>query len=90
MSNIAALTALMQGSTLTASARVRWATCGSARRSRASAAAVAGTFIDVIPAQWVFAAAALIGLSGAIAFFWIRYEGAVRTTCAPASVGDRA
>jgi MFS family permease len=40
-----------------------------------AAAAVAGTFIDVIPAQWVFAAAALIGLPGAIAFFWIRYEG---------------
>jgi MFS family permease len=40
-----------------------------------AAAAVAGTFIDVIPASWVFAAAALIGLPGAIAFFWIRYDG---------------
>jgi nitrate/nitrite transporter NarK len=39
---------------------------------------VAGTFIDVIPASWVFAAAALIGLPGAIAFFWVRYDGSAK------------
>src|SRR2546423_2754280 len=43
-----------------------------------AAAAVAGTFIDVIPASWVFAAAALVGLPGAIAFFWIRYDGSAK------------
>jgi hypothetical protein len=41
-------------------------------------AAVAGTFIDVIPAAWVFAAAALIGLPGAIAFFGVRYDGSAK------------
>src|SRR2546425_958162 len=43
-----------------------------------ASAAVAGTFIDVIPASWVFAAAALVGLPGAIAFFWVRYEGSAK------------
>src|SRR3989442_1409900 len=43
-----------------------------------AAAAVAGTFIDVLPASWVFAAAALIGLPGAIAFFWVRYDGSAK------------
>jgi MFS family permease len=43
-----------------------------------AAAAVAGTFIDVIPATWVFAAAALVGLPGAVAFFLVRHEGAAQ------------
>jgi MFS family permease len=43
-----------------------------------AAAVVAGTFIDVIPAAWVFAASALIGLPGALAFFWVRYDGSAK------------
>ena len=39
------------------------------------AAALAGSFIGVVPAQWVFAAAALVGLPCALAFFAIRYDG---------------
>ena len=76
VSNIAAYTALMQG---IYPDRERAFAMGNVRVGASiagiAAAAVAGTFIDVIPAQWVFAAAALIGLPGAIAFFWIRYEG---------------
>ena len=76
VSNIAAYTALMQG---IYPDRERAFAMGNVRVGASiagiAAAAVAGTFIDVIPAQWVFAAAALIGLPGAMAFFWIRYEG---------------
>lgn len=76
VSNIAAYTALMQG---IYPDRERAFAMGNVRVGASiagiAAAAVAGTFIDAIPAQWVFAAAALIGLPGAIAFFWIRYEG---------------
>ena len=76
VSNIAAYTALMQG---IYPDRERAFAMGNVRVGASiagiAAAAVAATFIDVIPAQWVFAAAALIGLPGAIAFFWIRYEG---------------
>ncbi len=43
------------------------------------AAAVAGIFIDFIAATIVFAAAALISMPGAIAFFWIRDEGRTAT-----------
>src|SRR5437899_6957708 len=39
------------------------------------AAALAASFIGVVPAQWVFAAAALVGLPCALAFFAIRYDG---------------
>jgi MFS family permease len=76
VSNIAAYTALMQG---IYPDRERAFAMGNVRVGASiagiAAAAVAGTFIDVIPAQWVFAAAALIGLPGALAFFWIRYDG---------------
>ena len=76
VSNIAAYTALMQG---IYPDRERAFAMGNVRVGASiagiAAAAVAGTFIDVIPAQWVFAAAALIGLPGAVAFFWIRYDG---------------
>jgi MFS family permease len=41
------------------------------------AAALAGSFIDVLPVQWVFAGAALFGLPGALLFFAIRYDGPV-------------
>lgn len=44
-----------------------------------AAAAAAGIFIDFIPATIVFAAAALISMPGAIAFFWIRDEGRTAT-----------
>jgi MFS family permease len=76
IANISAYTALMRGiypdrerASAMANVRIGGAIAGIA------AAAVAGTFIDVIPASWVFAAAALIGLPGAIAFFWVRYDG---------------
>ncbi len=76
VANIGAYTALMHGiypdrerAQAMANVRIGAAITGIA------AAAVAGTFIDVIPASWVFAAAALVGLPGAIAFFWVRYDG---------------
>src|SRR6267378_1254855 len=76
VANISAYTALMHGiypdrerASAMANVRIGGAIAGIA------AAAVAGTFIDVIPAAWVFAAAALVGLPGALAFFWVRHEG---------------
>jgi MFS family permease len=76
VANISAYTALMHG---IYPDRERAQAMGNVRIGGAiagiAAAAVAGTFIDVIPASWVFAAAALIGLPGAIAFFWVRYDG---------------
>lgn len=79
VANISAYTALMRGiypdrerASAMANVRIGGAIAGIA------AAAVAGTFIDVIPASWVFAAAALIGLPGAIAFFWVRYDGSAK------------
>lgn len=39
-----------------------------------ASAAVAGAFIDVFPAAWVFAGAAIISLPGAFAFGWIRAD----------------
>lgn len=39
-----------------------------------ASAAVAGTFIDVVPAGWVFAMAALLSLPGALVFFGIRAD----------------
>lgn len=39
-----------------------------------ASAAVAGTFIDVVPAGWVFAAAALLSLPGAFVFFGVRAD----------------
>src|SRR5438128_8766538 len=81
VANIGAYTALMHGiypdrerAQAMANVRIGGAIAGIA------AAAVAGTFIDVIPASWVFAAAALVGLPGAIAFFWVRYEGSATVT----------
>src|SRR5256712_8653890 len=79
VANIGAYTTLMQGiypdrERAQAMANVR---IGAAIAGIASAA-VAGTFIDVIPASWVFAAAALIGRPGAFAFFWGRYDGSAK------------
>lgn len=39
-----------------------------------AAAAAAGTVIDVVPATYVFAAAAVLSLPGAIAIWWMRYD----------------
>ena len=76
VSNIAAYTALMQG---IYPDRERAFAMGNVRVGASVAgiasAALAGSFIGVVPAQWVFAAAALVGLPGALAFFWIRYDG---------------
>ena len=79
VANIGAYTALMQGiypdsERAQAMGRVR---IGAAVAGIAGAA-IAGTFIDIAPAQWVFAVAALVGLPGAIAFFWVRYDGSAR------------
>jgi MFS family permease len=79
VANIAAYTTLMQGiypdrerAQAMANVRVGGAIAG------IFAAAVAGTFIDVLPAGIVFAAATLIALPGSIAFFAVRYEGAAK------------
>ena len=79
VANISAYTALMHGmypdrerASAMANVRIGGAIAGIA------AAAVAGTFIDVIPAAWVFAAAALVGLPGAAAFFLVRYDGSAK------------
>src|SRR5438067_1830506 len=79
VANISAYTALMHGiypdrerASAMANVRIGGAIAGIA------AAAVAGTFIDVIPASWVFAAAALVGLPGAAAFFLVRYDGSAK------------
>ena len=79
VANISAYTALMHGmypdrerASAMANVRIGGAIVGIA------AAAVAGTFIDVIPAAWVFAAAALVGLPGAAAFFLVRYDGSAK------------
>ena len=76
ISNIAAYTTLMQAiypdrERAFAMGNVR----GGAAVAGIAAAALAGSFIDVIPAQWVFAAAALVGLPCAASFFAIRYDG---------------
>ena len=76
VSNIAAYTALMQA---IYPDRERAFAMGNVRVGASIAgiasAALAGSFIDAVPAQWVFAAAALVGLPCAAAFFAIRYEG---------------
>jgi len=76
VANVAAYTALMQGmypdrERAQAMANVR---IGASIAGIASAA-VAGAWIDVIPAAYVFAAATALALPGAVAFFWVRYEG---------------
>lgn len=75
ISNVAAYTALMRGiypdrerAHVMGKVRVGASVAGIA------AAAIAGTLIDAVPAQWVFAGAALISLPGSIAFFRIEHE----------------
>jgi MFS family permease len=91
VSNVGAYTALMQGiypdsERAKAMANVR---IGASIAGIASAA-LAGAFIDVIPAAVVFAAAALISLPGAIAFFGVRFEGAAAAAArrSPAAIAS--
>src|SRR5437867_6452418 len=75
VANVAAYTALMQGiypdrERAQAMANVR---VGASIAGIASAA-LAGAFIDIIPAAYVFAAATALALPGAVAFFWVRYQ----------------
>ena len=76
VSNIAAYTALMQA---IYPDRERAFAMGNVRVGASIAgiasAALAGSFIDAVPAQWVFAAAALVGLPCAAAFFRVQYDG---------------
>ena len=76
VANIAAYTALMQA---IYPDRERAFAMGNVRVGASIAgivtAAVAGALIDTVPAQWVFAAAALVSLPGSIAFFAVRYDG---------------
>lgn len=76
ISNIAAYTALMRGiypdqerAHVMGKVRVGAAMAGIV------ATALAGTLIDVVPAQIVFAVAAIISLPGSIAFFRIQHDG---------------
>ncbi len=75
ISNIAAYTALMRGiypdqerAHVMGKVRVGSAVAGIA------ATALAGLLIDVVHAQYVFAAAALISLPGSVAFFRVRHD----------------
>lgn len=72
ISNVAAYTALMRGIYPTSErAHVMGKVRVGASLAGIVAAALAGLYIDLVPAQWVFAAAALISLPGSIAFFKI-------------------
>jgi MFS family permease len=48
-------------------------------------AGLAGGLIDVVPAQWVFAAAALVSLPGSIAFLLVRYDELRPTPARPSA-----
>src|SRR5919204_3616142 len=78
ISNVAVYTALMHGiypdrerAKAMAGVRVGASIAGIA------SAALAGALIDVVPASLVFAAATLVSLPGAIAFFTMRHDGAL-------------
>ena len=74
IANVAAYTALMRGIYPN---RERAHVMGKVRVGASLAgiiaAALAGLYIDLVPAQWVFAAAALISLPGSLAFFKIEH-----------------
>ena len=75
ISNVAAYTALMRGIYPTSErAHVMGKVRVGASLAGIVAAALAGLYIDLVPAQWVFAAAALISLPGSIAFFKIDHH----------------
>ena len=74
ISNVAAYTALMRGIYPDSErAHVMGKVRVGASVGGIAAAALAGVFIDTVPAQWVFAAAALLSLPGSIAFFRIQH-----------------
>ena len=74
IANVAAYTALMRGIYPTSDrAHVMGKVRVGASLAGIIAAALAGLYIDLVPAQWVFAAAALISLPGAIAYFKIEH-----------------
>jgi MFS family permease len=74
ISNVAAYTALMRGIYPTSErAHVMGKVRVGASVAGIVAAALAGLYIDLVPAQWVFAAAALISLPGSVAFFKIHH-----------------
>jgi MFS family permease len=74
IANVAAYTALMRGIYPNSErAHVMGKVRVGASLAGIIAAALAGLYIDLVPAQWVFAAAAIISLPGSIAFFRIRY-----------------
>ena len=75
VANIGSYTSLMQGiypdnerAKAMANVRIGGAIAGIA------SAALAGAFIDLVPASAVFAAVAIIALPGALSFFWIRFD----------------
>jgi MFS family permease len=75
ISNVAAYTALMRGIYPTNErAHVMGKVRVGSSLAGIVAAALAGLYIDLVPAQWVFAAAALISLPGSIAFFKIDHS----------------
>jgi MFS family permease len=74
ISNVAAYTALMRGIYPTSErAHVMGKVRVGASLAGIVAAALAGLYIDLVPAQWVFAAAALLSLPGSVAFFKIHH-----------------
>jgi len=74
ISNVAAYTALMRGIYPTSDrAHVMGKVRVGASLAGIVAAALAGLYIDLVPAQWVFAAAALVSLPGSVAFFKINH-----------------
>ena len=75
IANVAAYTSLMRGIYPASDrAHVMGKVRVGASLAGIVAAALAGLYIDLVPAQWVFAAAALISLPGSIAFFKIHYS----------------
>lgn len=77
ISNVAAYTALMRGIYPDSErAHVMGKVRVGASLAGIIAAALAGALIDVVPAQWVFAAAALLSLPGSLAFFKIQHATA--------------
>jgi MFS family permease len=89
ISNVAAYTALMQG---IYPDRERAHVMGKVRVGASIAgiiaAATAGVLIDAVPAQWVFAFAALLSVPGGIAFFRIKHSsvGGFGTRRAPTAI----
>ena len=91
ISNVAAYTALMRGIYPTSErAHVMGKVHVGASLAGIVAAALAGLYIDLVPARWVFAAAALISLPGSIAFFKIDHSSVGGVRDAPARGPDRA